>query len=119
MSSSLASGQVGTRLFPQGTLFLGPAGLYAGSRRVAAFHERFPRGSVIVAVSRTGRSIEIVQLLAKAEASGASIIGITNSADSPLARESAVAIVVPSMLDHTISVNTYSTLLIAASALAS
>lgn len=78
-----------------------------------------PRGAVIIAISRTGRSIEIVQLLAKAEASGATIIGITNSADSPLARESAAAVVVPTMLDHAISVNTYSSLLIAASALAS
>jgi glutamine---fructose-6-phosphate transaminase (isomerizing) len=78
-----------------------------------------PRGTVIIAISRTGRSIEIVQLLAKAEATGATIIGITNSPDSPLARESAVAVVVPTMLDHAISVNTYSTLLIAASALAS
>jgi glucosamine--fructose-6-phosphate aminotransferase (isomerizing) len=78
-----------------------------------------PRGAVIVAISRSGRSIEIVQLLAKAEASGASVIGITNVDDSPLARESAVAIVVPTALDHAISVNTYSTLLIAASALAS
>src|SRR3984893_10113912 len=77
------------------------------------------RGSVIIAISRTGRSIEIVQLLDKAGASGATIIGITNSADSPLARESAVAIWVPTALDHAISVNPYSTLLIAASALAS
>jgi glucosamine--fructose-6-phosphate aminotransferase (isomerizing) len=77
-----------------------------------------PRGSVIVAISRTGRSIEIVKLLAKAEASGASIIGITNCADSPLAKVSAVAIVVPTGLDHAISVATYSTLSIAASALA-
>jgi glucosamine--fructose-6-phosphate aminotransferase (isomerizing) len=78
-----------------------------------------PPGSVIIAVSRTGLSIEIVQLLAKAEASGATVIGVTNSADSPLARESAMAIVIPAKLDHAISVNTYSTLLIAASALAS
>src|SRR5947208_6866209 len=78
-----------------------------------------PRGAVIVAISRTGRSIEIVQLLDKARAGGATIIGITNSADSPLARESAVAVVVPAALDHAISVNAYSTLLIAVSALAS
>lgn len=78
-----------------------------------------PRGSVIIAISRTGRSIEIVQLLAKAEASGATVIGITNCADSPLARESMVALVVPIMLDHAISVNAYSSLLIAAGALAS
>ena len=78
-----------------------------------------PRGSVVIAISRTGRSIEIVQLLTKAEASGATVIGITNSADSPLARASAIAIAIPAKLDHAISVNTYSTLLIAASALAS
>ena len=77
-----------------------------------------PCGAVIIAISRTGRSVEIVQLLAKAEAGGAAVIGITNSADGLLARESAVAIVVPTMLDHAISVNTYSTLLIAASGLA-
>jgi glucosamine--fructose-6-phosphate aminotransferase (isomerizing) len=78
-----------------------------------------PAGSVIVALSRTGRSIEIVQLLAKARTSDATVICITNSADSLLAKESAVAIVVPAALDHAISVNTYSTLLIAAGALAS
>jgi glucosamine--fructose-6-phosphate aminotransferase (isomerizing) len=77
-----------------------------------------PRGSVVIATSRTGRSIEIVQLLAKAEASGATVIGVTNCADSPLARESTAAIVAPTMLDHTISVNAYSSLFIAASALA-
>jgi glutamine---fructose-6-phosphate transaminase (isomerizing) len=78
-----------------------------------------PSDSVIIALSRTGRSIEIIQLLAKAESTGATVIGITNSADSPLATESTVAIVVPAMLDHAISVNAYSTLLIAAAALAS
>ena len=67
-----------------------------------------PSGSVIIAVSRTGRSTEIVQLLAKAEAAGAGVVGITNSADSPLARQSKVAIVIPTRMDHTISVNTYS-----------
>jgi glucosamine--fructose-6-phosphate aminotransferase (isomerizing) len=78
-----------------------------------------PRGAVIVAISRTGRSIEIIQLLAKAEASGAKVIGITNSPDSPLSRKSSVAITIPAKLDHAISVNTYSTLVIAACALAS
>ena len=78
-----------------------------------------PRGAVVVAISRTGRSIEIIQLLAQAEARGARVIGITNSEDSPLARESSVAITIPTKLDHAISVNTYSTLVIASSALAS
>jgi len=77
-----------------------------------------PRGSVVVAISRTGRTIEIVRLLAKAEDSGASVIGITDCADSPLARKATVAIIVPTGLDYAISVATYSTLSIAASALA-
>ena len=99
--------------------FLGSRPVYMQEAGELLHFTNLSRGSVIIVISRTGRSIEIVQLLAKAEACGASIIGITNSLDSPLARESAVAIVVPSMLDHTISVNAYSTLLIAASALAS
>ena len=78
-----------------------------------------PRGAVIIAISRTGRSIEIVQLLAKAKASGAAIIGVTNCTDSPLTQASAVVIVVPTKLDHGISVNTYSSLLIASGVLAS
>ena len=74
---------------------------------------------VVVAISRTGRSVEIVKLLAKAKASGATVIGITNCAGSPLAEESDVPIVVPTKLDHGISVATFSTLRIAACALAS
>lgn len=77
-----------------------------------------PPSSVIIAISRTGRSIEIVQLLAKAEAAGARVVGVTNVADSPLARRAEAALVVPAPLDHAISVNAYSSLLIAAGALA-
>jgi glutamine---fructose-6-phosphate transaminase (isomerizing) len=77
-----------------------------------------PPGSVVIAISRSGRSIEIVKLLAKVRESGASLIGITNSADSPLAKEAAAAIVIPTALDYAISVNTYSTLALAVAALA-
>jgi glutamine---fructose-6-phosphate transaminase (isomerizing) len=78
----------------------------------------FPPGSVIIAISRTGRSVEIVQLLSKAGGSGATVVGITNSADGPLALESHVALIVPVKFDHGISVNTYSTLACTAGALA-
>lgn len=77
-----------------------------------------PSGAVIIAISRTGRSIEILQLLDRARASGARVIGITNGSDSPLAKEAAISIIVPVPFDHAISVNTYSTLSIAAGALA-
>jgi glucosamine--fructose-6-phosphate aminotransferase (isomerizing) len=79
----------------------------------------FPPDSVIIIISRSGRSIEIVNLLAKARQSRASVIAITNSADAPLAREAQIPIVVPIELDHAISVNTYSTLAATVAALAS
>ena len=75
-----------------------------------------PPDSLVIALSRSGRSIEIVQLLAKA---GARLLGITNSPDSPLAKEAAASIVIPIALDHAISVNTYSTLALAAALVAS
>jgi glucosamine--fructose-6-phosphate aminotransferase (isomerizing) len=77
-----------------------------------------PAESVIIVISRSGRSVEIVQLLAKARESGATVIGITNVADGPLAREAQNAIVLPVALDHAISVNTYTTLALAAGILA-
>jgi glucosamine--fructose-6-phosphate aminotransferase (isomerizing) len=77
-----------------------------------------PAESVLIVISRSGRSVEIVQLLAKARESGAKVIGITNAADGALAREAQIAIVVPVAMDHAISVNTYTTLALAAGVLA-
>ncbi len=77
-----------------------------------------PAGSVLIVISRSGRSVEIVRLLAKARESGSAVIGITNAADGTLAREAQIAIVVPVALDHAISVNTYTTLALAAGVLA-
>jgi glucosamine--fructose-6-phosphate aminotransferase (isomerizing) len=77
-----------------------------------------PEKSVIIIISRTGRSVEVVDLLPKARRSGATVIGLTNT-EGPLAQESQIPIVVPVEFDHGISVNTYSTLAAAAGALAS
>ncbi len=46
-----------------------------------------PAESVLIVISRSGRSVEIVQLLAKARESRATVIGITNALDGTLARE--------------------------------
>src|SRR6266481_6101691 len=78
-----------------------------------------PSDAVIIAISRTGRSVEIVRLLAKARKSGTVVIGVTNSEDGPLAQEAQIPIVIGAKLDHAISVNTYSTLAATAGALAS
>src|SRR5262249_22855435 len=48
---------------------------------------KLPPHSAIVALSRSGRSIEIVQLLSKAGPASAGVIALTNAPDSPLARE--------------------------------
>jgi glutamine---fructose-6-phosphate transaminase (isomerizing) len=76
------------------------------------------RNAVLIVISRSGRSVEIVQLLAKARESGAKIIGISNAPDGTLAQEAQIPIVIPVEMDHAISVNTYSTLALAAGILA-
>src|SRR5215469_3021048 len=78
----------------------------------------FPADSAMMLISRSGRSIEIVQLLEKAQRSGVKVVGITNAPDGTLATEADYPIVLPVGLDHAISVNTYSTLALAAGILA-
>ncbi len=79
----------------------------------------FPAESVVITISRSGLSAEIVQLVAKARQSGATVVGITNSADGALAQQAHLSILIPTLRDHAISVNTYSTLAVASAALAS
>jgi glucosamine--fructose-6-phosphate aminotransferase (isomerizing) len=78
-----------------------------------------PPDSAIIVISRSGRSVEVVNLLAKVRNRGMTVIGITNSEDGPLTKEAQISIVVPTELDHAISVNTYSTLAATAGILAS
>jgi fructoselysine-6-P-deglycase FrlB-like protein len=77
-----------------------------------------PENSALIVISRSGRSIEIVQLLDKAAESRANVVGITNAADGDLARRAQFPIVIPVEMDHAISVNTYTTLALAAGMLA-
>jgi glutamine---fructose-6-phosphate transaminase (isomerizing) len=62
--------------------------------------------------------VEIVNLLVKARESGATVIGITNVEDGTLAQDAEIPLVIPTRLDHGISVNTYTTLAAGAGALA-
>jgi glutamine---fructose-6-phosphate transaminase (isomerizing) len=77
-----------------------------------------PAGSVLIVLSRSGRSIEIVKLLEKARAARATIIGITNFPDGALALEANIPIVLPVKPDHGISANTYVSLAAGAAAIA-
>jgi DNA-binding MurR/RpiR family transcriptional regulator len=92
---------------------LGAAGLLVDAAELVQF-AAIPPESVLIVISRSGRNVEIMQLLAKARGNRATVIGITNAADGALAREAQISIVVPVALDHAISVNTYTTLALAA-----
>lgn len=74
--------------------------------------------SVIVALSRSGRSIEITELLPGIKRRGAHLIAITNAMESPLARAADVCIPVETPYDHAVSVNMYSMIALAGAVLA-
>jgi fructoselysine-6-P-deglycase FrlB-like protein len=75
--------------------------------------------SAIVIVSRSGRSVEIVNLLGEARSAGAKIVAITNTPDSPLALESDATVCVDLPFDHAVSVTMYTALAMSAGLLAS
>src|SRR5258705_265408 len=103
-----------------GTLFnLGANPVYLYDAAELLEFAEFPSTAVVIVISRSGRSVEIVKLLAKVRERGAIVIAITNSAEGPLAQGAQLPIAIPIELDHAISVNTYSTLAATAGILAS
>jgi len=103
-----------------GTLFnLGAHPVYLYDAAELLEFAEFPTDAVIIVISRSGRSAEVVKLLAKARERGAIVIAVTNSPEGPLAQGAQLSIAIPIELDHAISVNTYSTLAAAAGILSS
>jgi glutamine---fructose-6-phosphate transaminase (isomerizing) len=74
--------------------------------------------AAVIVISRSGKSIEIVQLVDKLKAARAKIIAITNLPDNPLARAADVRISVQADFDHQVSVTMYSALAMAGGLLA-
>ncbi|NOZ04133.1 MAG: SIS domain-containing protein [FCB group bacterium] len=68
---------------------------------------RIPYNSAIIALSRSGKSIEIVKLLDVARETDTKIIGITNSHDSPLGKHSSVVLELAAAFDHLVSITMY------------
>lgn len=66
-----------------------------------------PRDTALIVLSRSGRSIEIVHVLDKAEKAGAKVIAITNSADSPLAQRADATLLCNVAFDTAASIATY------------
>lgn len=69
---------------------------------------RIPRGTAILALSRSGRSVEVVDLLPKARAAGASVLAVTNDPESPLARGADRSLALGAKFDFNVSVAMYS-----------
>ncbi len=75
-------------------------------------------GSVWVVLSRSGASVEIVKLIAKARQFEALLITISNTNHNPLAEAADVALSLSVSFDHLVSIKTYSSLALAAGLLA-
>lgn len=70
----------------------------------------FPPNATLIALSRSGRSVEIVDSLPKARAAGTRVVAVTNTPDSPLARQADVTLRLEAAYDHQVSVTMYSAL---------
>lgn len=66
--------------------------------------------TILIVLSRSGQSIEIVKLVEKAKKSGTRIIAITNAPQSVLAKNADVLLPLETRLDHLISITMYSAL---------
>jgi len=64
-------------------------------------------GTLLVLVSQSGRSAEIVRLLEAVRGRGVVTVGLTNTADSPLAREATAAVLTHAGEEATVSCKTY------------
>jgi len=80
---------------------------------------RLQQNSAVIFLSRSGKSIEVVNALSKCRAANAHVISITNSSESILARKSDVCLLTHVDFDHSISVNTYTSIILTGQLLAS
>lgn len=69
-----------------------------------------PMGATVLLLSRSGKSTEIVQLVEMCRARGATLIAITNQADSPLALGCDVILNTSTDFDNAVSITTYSSI---------
>jgi glutamine---fructose-6-phosphate transaminase (isomerizing) len=77
-----------------------------------------PSNSVVIVLSRSGRSIEVVQILDQLKSKQSKIIAVTNTIDSPLAKEADVCLQLQARFDHLVSITMYSALALVGSLVA-
>lgn len=78
-----------------------------------------PENAVVILLSRSGQSVEVVKAVSKCRDAGSKIISITNSAESALGLKSDVCLLTQVDFDHSISVNTYTSIILTGQLLAS
>jgi glutamine---fructose-6-phosphate transaminase (isomerizing) len=71
------------------------------------YQERLCSGAVVVVVSRSGESVEIVKLLSHVKDISQHTIGVTNEPESTLAKEATVALTVGSLPDEMVAIQSY------------
>jgi len=77
-----------------------------------------PRESTVIILSRSGRSIEVVQILEQMKSQQAKVIAVTNTMDSPLAEQAHVCLQLAARFDHLVSISMYSALALVGSLIA-
>jgi len=71
------------------------------------YQERLCSGAVVVVVSRSGESVEIVKVLSRVKEISQHTIGVTNEPESTLAKGASVALTVGSLPDEMVAIQSY------------
>jgi glucosamine--fructose-6-phosphate aminotransferase (isomerizing) len=82
------------------------------SAELLHYHYGAYRNALAVLVSRSGESIETLKLLPLLKAQGTRIVGVTDVADSTLARGADVTVLIHGGKDHVVAVQSYTATLI-------
>jgi glucosamine--fructose-6-phosphate aminotransferase (isomerizing) len=77
------------------------------SAELLHYQTRVCEGAAVVLVSRSGESIEIVKLLERLKVTAESVIAICNEPASTLAKQASVAVIVGSLPDEIVAVQSY------------
>lgn len=85
----------------------GMAATTSDSAELLHYHYRAYHDAVAVLVSRSGESIETLKLLPLLRAQGTRIVGVTDVADSTLARGADVTVLIHGDKDHLVAVQSY------------
>ncbi len=80
---------------------------YIEAAELLHYGERLASGAAVVLVSRSGESVEIAKLLDALRETGAKMIGVTNEVNSTLARGVGTVVLVNSLPDEMVAVQSY------------